>query len=165
MAVRDIIPFRKKETEKALAPKTTFEDTFLGLQHEMNRLFDGFFDNFGLDLAPASLPGFTPRVDVRETKDAVEVTAELPGMEEKDIEVSLNDNELILRGEKKSELDETSGGVHRIERSYGTFYRRIPIPREVEDDKVDATFKNGVLHVKLPKAEKEKTKSVKIHVK
>ena len=165
MSVRDIIPFRRKETEKALAPKTTFEDTFMGLQHEMNRLFDGFFDNFGLGLAPATLPSFTPRVDVRETDDSIEVTAELPGMEEKDIEVSLTDNEMVLRGEKKNETDETRGGVHRIERSYGAFYRRIPIPREVVEDKVDATFKNGVLHVVLPKVEKEKAKAVKINVK
>lgn len=165
MAVRDIIPWRKRENTEALAPKGTFEDTFMTLQHEMNRMFDNFFDNFGLGATPTTLPSFTPRVDVTETNESIEVTAELPGLTEKDIEVSLTDNELVLRGEKKHEIDETRGGVHRIERAFGSFYRRIPIPREVEEGKVDATFKNGVLHMKLPKVEKEKAKSVKINVK
>jgi HSP20 family protein len=103
-------------------------------------------------------------VDVNETDTAIEVTAELPGLTDKDMEVTLCDNELVLRGEKKMEKEEDRGGVHRVERSFGSFYRRIPLPREVVEDKVNAEFKNGVLHVSIPKAETEKTRSIKIKV-
>ena len=92
-----------------------------------------------------------PQVDVRETAKEIRVTAELPGMEEKDIEVSLLDGAITIKGEKSEEHEEEKGDVHRSERHYGMFERTIPLPSEVDVEKVNATFRKGVLKITLPK--------------
>jgi len=92
-----------------------------------------------------------PKVDVAETEDAIQVTAELPGLKEEDIEVSLADHNLVISGEKKAEKEEKDKNYHRIERSFGSFHRSVPLPAEVNGEKVDASFTNGVLKVVLPK--------------
>ena len=164
MTIRDIIPWRKEES-KAMAPRDFFEDTFLGLQREMNSLFDDLVSGFGMELSPRTGFSFTPKVDVTESDHAIKVTAELPGLEEKDINVSLDDHHLVLKGEKSEEKEETQKGVHRLERSYGSFYRRIPIPSEVDVEKIEATFSKGVLKIKLPKTEPETAKTIKVKAK
>jgi HSP20 family protein len=135
----------------------------------MNRLFDDFFGGFSLSpWAPLErgVPQvFTPRVDVSETDTEIKVSAELPGMEEKDIDVSLTRDTLTIKGEKKEESEEKGKDYYRMERSYGSFTRSIPLPVEVNTDKVEATFKKGVLDITLPKTAKAIGETKKVAVK
>jgi HSP20 family protein len=120
------------------------------LRKEMDRLFDRFWEG---DF-PA-LPGFgewSPALDVSETKDALVVKVEVPGMDPGDIQLSLHENTLTIKGEKKHEKEEKSEHVYRAERSYGAFARAIRLPASVDSEKVAASFKNGLLTVTLPKA-------------
>jgi len=143
------------------------EDPFASLHREMNRMFEDFGQSFGL--APWSnweATGFHPRTDVRETDDAVLVTAEMPGLEEKDFELNLCEGVLTLKGEKRHEHEEKGkGAVHRIERSYGSFQRTIPLPCQVVAEKAAAEYHNGVLSVTLPKAPSAKRSTHRIDVK
>ena len=120
-----------------------------GLKQDMDRVFDRFFESRWEEL-PA-LGDWMPKVDVSETKDSVVVKAETPGMEAKDIQVSLQENVLTITGEKKQEKEEKDERHHRVERSYGSFSRSMRLPAGVEAGKVNAAFKNGVLTVTLPK--------------
>jgi HSP20 family protein len=138
----------------------------MAFQNEMNRLFDHFFTD-PFDLAPLAtrMPDFPPRVDVSETDTEIKVTAELPGMDEKDITVSLDHDALVISGEKKSDIEEKGKSFHRVERSYGSFQRVIPLDAEVEGDKVGAEFKKGVLTVTLPKPVSTVKAAKKINIK
>ena len=156
----NIIPWRKPEEEKE--ETTELARNFGELQKELNCLFENFFGEASRELPTT---GFAPSVDVTETDDHIVVKADLPGLLEKDIEVTLDDHALILKGEKTEETEDKRKGVYRIERSYGTFYRRIPLPVEIETEKVEATFDRGVLEVRLPKREETKTTGVKVNVK
>ena len=124
------------------------------LHREMNRLFDDVSRTF--DVAPlGTLSGVGrmagwPSVEVSETDKDLRISAELPGLEEKDVEVLIGDGVLTLRGEKKSEIEDKDRAFS--ERSYGRFERHIPLAWNVEEDKIDASFKNGVLTVTMPKA-------------
>jgi HSP20 family protein len=106
-----------------------------------------------------------PRVDMKETEGAVEIHAELPGVAEKDVEVQLADGILTIKGEKRQEREEKEKGHYLMERSYGSFLRQIPIPVEVEEDKVEARFDKGVLSITLPKRPSAETKAKKIEIK
>ena len=139
-------------------------EPFTSLQSAMNSLFDEFFES------PEQMPAWRagnwmPSVDVSEDQEAYIVTAELPGMTEKDVEVTLQDNVLSLRGEKKSEKEERKRDYYQQERCYGSFQRNIPFGIEIDPDKVMATFKKGVLHVNLPKNPKAKENGKKIDIK
>ncbi|HBR06435.1 MAG TPA: Hsp20/alpha crystallin family protein [Desulfovibrio sp.] len=103
-----------------------------------------------------------PAVDVSEDDKEVTVKAELPGLEAKDVELTLESGVLTIRGEKKFEGEEKKENYHRIERSYGSFVRAVPLPREVKSDKVKAKFDKGVLTVTMPKAEKAETRNITI---
>ena len=130
------------------------------LKDEMDRVFDRFFESRGDDFA--SVGDWMPKVDVSETKDSVVVKAEIPGMEAKDIQVSLQENVLSITGEKKQEKDEKDERYHRLERSYGAFARTMRLPAGVESGKVNAAFKNGVLTVTLPKTAAAKSTPIPI---
>ena len=135
-----------------------------GLQGEMNRMFDDFF---GRDFAvePFGRGGeWIPALEVSELDTAVAVKAELPGLDPKDIEVTLANDVLTIKGEKKHESETKEKNFHLVERSYGSFERSVRLPTGVKPDAVDAKFKNGVLTVELPKAEEARTKAVKIKV-
>lgn len=137
------------------------------LQREMNRLFDEFLNGFDLaplGEAPGRISTFSPSVDVQETDKDVKVSAELPGIDEKDIEVSLDDNVLTLKGEKKEEHEEKDKTSYRVERSYGSFHRSILLPPEIDAENVKAKFKKGVLTVTLPKLKTEPEKRKKIDI-
>jgi HSP20 family protein len=133
----------------------------------MDRLFDDF-------LVPAEARSFAgpamaqaaiaPSLDVHETEQAYMVTAELPGINLKDIELNLSDNVLTLRGEKRSERNEEDGGRRYSERSYGRFERTIPFPAEVDADHVEASCENGVLKVVLPKNAQSRDKTRRIEI-
>lgn len=108
---------------------------------------------------------FFPRLDISENDTEFQVTAELPGMEEKDLQIRLEKDTLVLSGEKKSETEDKGKTYHRVERSYGSFERVIPFDTQLDEDKVSAVFKNGVLTVTLPKAGDAIRKSRQIEIK
>jgi len=130
---------------------------------DMDRFWDTFFE--GRPRWRGDEKGeFFPSVDVSETKSDVVVNAELPGIDPKDIDLSLSDGHLIIKGEKKQEKEEKDENYHFVERSYGSFVRSVHLPKEVKHDKVSASYKDGVLRIVLPKSEAAKTKEIKIKV-
>lgn len=141
------------------------EHPIVSFQRAINNLFDDFFRGF--DLAPfeETFGKYSPKIDMAEDEKEIKITAELPGLDEKDIEINLSKDMLTLRGEKKEEKEEKGKERYYMERSYGSFQRMISIPAEVETAKVDATFKKGVLTITLPKAAKAKESQKKIQIK
>jgi HSP20 family protein len=142
-----LVPWHRKEM-----------DRFRG---EMDRLFNRFFD-----LRPSELDltegEWLPLVDVSETGKEVLVNAEVPGMDPKDIDISLSGNMLTLKGERKHEEEKRGESFHRIERSYGAFTRTIQLPAEVDSTEVDATYKDGVLKIRMPKTKEESVKKIEV---
>jgi HSP20 family protein len=133
------------------------------VQDEMNSFLENFL---GRPLARTEWieDAWSPSVDISETKDNLVIKAEIPGMKKEDIEISIHDSILTLRGEKKQEKEEKDVNYHRIERSYGSFYRSFTLPASVKADKVKATYKEGVLNITLPKTEEAKPKEIPINV-
>lgn len=167
MSVRDLIPWGRSN----LAP-TNYgrgdQHPFSVLHREMNRMFDDVFRGFD-----ARFPAFGsslsfqhgwPRIDVSETDSEVRITAEMPGMEEKDIELLLEGDILTIRGEKRSDVEENGKDRQLSERFYGQFERRLSLNAEIDKDKVDASFKGGVLTVVLPKTEMPQTNARRIAI-
>ena len=150
MAIRDLIPWHRDENRLPVRRELT-GDTFLDLQNEMNRVFSDFFEH-PLFESISPMGDFTPRVDISESDKNIMLTVELPGMEAKDIDISLNQDTLTISGEKKTETEKKGKRFYRLERSYGSFRRSIPLPVEVEQDQVEAAFKRGVLTINLPKS-------------
>jgi len=111
------------------------------------------------------LSATAPTVDIEETDDEVIVTAEMPGLDEKDFNVELIDQRLILRGEKKASREEKKRNYYHAESSYGSFYRAVSLPCEVNGDNVRATYKRGILEVHMPKTEETKARTVRVKVK
>lgn len=124
-------------------------DVFTGLRQQMDELLEKFLGDTSLGMGREM---FSPKVNISENGKEVKVTAELPGMEEKDIEVSVAEGVLSIRGEKKQEKEEKSEEMYRLERTYGSFRRDLPLPCRVDVEKADAKFAKGVLTVVLPKA-------------
>ncbi|MCK4596501.1 Hsp20/alpha crystallin family protein [bacterium] len=136
----------------------------LSVEDEMNQLFGDFFDRVP-ERRPWALKRWSPAVDISENKDSIHVDVEIPGMKKEDIRVSLENNVLMLKGEKKQEREINEQNCHRLERRYGSFVRSFELPMPVQADKIKASYKNGVLHVELPKAEEVKPKEIPIEVK
>jgi len=141
------------------------DDPFGSLFREVQKTFEDFsqrgpFAQFGSDIP-------SPKVNIAESKDAIEVTAELPGVDEKDLDVTLANGMLTIRGEKKSARDEQDKDKnwHVVERSYGSFSRAIPLPFDPDPAKVEAKFDKGVLHIHLPKPAEVAKKQQKIEIK
>lgn len=179
------VPVTKKKSGTGVpaeTPKTELQP-LMGLRDEIDKVFDRFsqgwpwaspyfqslrdldpFKDFHmpLGLSPAAL---SPRLDVAETEKGYEVTAELPGMTEKDIEVTVSGDTLVMKGEKKDERDTKKKDYHLTERSYGVFRRVLRIPQGVDSGKISASFSNGVLTVNIPKSKQAKKKQRKITVK
>ena len=157
MSITDLIPWKKKEPAQQEKERSiqTSDQPFPTFQQEMNRLFDDFFGRSALEPFGAFRQGwnaFSPQVDVAETDSEIVVSAELPGLDDEDIEVSLARGLLTISGEKKQEKEKKGRNYYHVERSYGSFQRSVPLPSEVDAGKVDAVFKNGVLTITLPKA-------------
>ncbi len=144
---------------RALEPFRDFDR----MKMEMDRLWNSFSEGV-LRRKTDEDGGWLPSLDISETKDDLVVKAELPGMDPKDIDILLSDGSLTIKGEKKQEREEKEENYHFIERSYGSFSRSVRLPKEVKHDKVNASFKNGVLKIVLPKSEEAKKKEVKIKV-
>lgn len=150
------------------------EHPVYSLQSEMNRLFDDFFRATEMPLLGRSFAlspftdfersALTPRIDVRETDKELRISAELPGLNENEIDVSLSRDMLTISGEKKQESEQNVKGWYRMERSYGSFTRSVSLPCDVEQDSCSAVFKNGVLNVSLTKSPlaQASTKSITI---
>jgi HSP20 family protein len=163
MADRELGPW---SGGRGLSP-FNLRDPFAPFRREMDRLFDDFFTPAeGRSFAPAiGAQALWPRIDLEETDQAYIVTAEVPGLDEKNIELSLRDNILTISGEKREERSDKQRGAAYAERFYGQFKRTIPFDVELDADKVDAKFKNGVLAVTLPKSQKSEAKARRIEVK
>lgn len=167
MAIKDLIPWRK-ETGIVPVHRSRDEEALLDIRTEMNRIFDEFFrrplalGSFLDDLAFSA--GFTPRLDIAETDKEISISAELPGLEPDDIHLTLDHNYLTISGEKQAEKEEKGKRFYRMERSYGSFYRSIPLPDEVDENKIDASYKRGVLKIRLPKTAQSQRKSRRIPI-
>ncbi|MDF1525345.1 MAG: Hsp20/alpha crystallin family protein [bacterium] len=131
-----------------------------GLQDEMNRVFSDFYDDTG----EKTVAAFNPAVDIVDTVEDLQVKVELPGVKKEDVEVTLKDDVLSIKGEKNEEREEKGENRYYVERSFGSFSRSVTLPSNVKTDKVKATFVDGVLRIILPKAEEEKEKLVQISV-
>jgi HSP20 family protein len=152
MSITDLVPWRRGE--KQVPVKREEEPSIFSFQREVNRLFDEFSRGWGL--APfhefsEQWDAFSPRVDVVEGDKEITVSAELPGMDETEIDLSLSHGVLTISGEKQGEKEDKGRNYYRMERSYGSFQRSVPLPSEVDEDKAKATFKKGVLTITLPK--------------
>lgn len=161
MAIRDLVPFGKK----SVSVRREEESPFAILRRNIDSVFDNFFRGFEMEPLEGRFGAFSPKVDVTENDKEIKVSAELPGMDEKDIDISLNKDTLTIRGEKKEEKEQKGKDYYRVERSYGSFSRTIPLPVEVETDKIEAQLKKGVLTVTLPKSAKAVEETRKIPVK
>ena len=159
---------KEKET-KAVTPWRPFMD-LTRWERDMEHMMEDFFGRrtrpwwpdrwFRTDEVEITAPA----VDLFEEKDDIVVKAELPGMEKDNIEVNLTDHHLTIKGEKKKEEEIKEENYYRAERSYGSFLRTLDLPKDVHADKVKASFKNGILEVRLPKTEEAKAKEVKVKV-
>jgi HSP20 family protein len=150
--------WRSRQAGSELLP--SFWEPFGSLRRDMDRLFEDFSRDLGWE-APLRM---APRVDVSETESEIKIEAELPGVDEKDVEVVVSDGRLTIKGEKKQEKEEKKKDYHMVERSYGSFARSITLPFEADPDKVRATFVKGVLNVTVPKPPEVKAKEKKIAI-
>ncbi len=165
--------FNLLQRSKRLPIRHEGEHPIYSLQEEINKLFDNAFrtplwEKFG------EFPGFStdhswgdvmPRIDMSETDKELLVKVELPGMNEKDVDISITRDLLTISGEKKQEKEQSEKGWYRMERQYGSFSRSIPQPMEIESDKAEALYKSGVLTVKLPKSVVQQSTAKSIQVK
>ena len=164
--LRDLVPW-KNEVGGAPAGDLT---PFTNLRREINGLFDDFFSSDIFHAPFAALEerfrGFSPRVNVDEDDKEITVRCELPGMDEKDVDISLTDNSLTIRGERRKQSESREGAsVWYAESSYGAFQRTIPLGVEIDEDKVEAGLKQGILTIRLPKTESAQKKARKVSIK
>jgi HSP20 family protein len=149
----DLLPFKRQ---------SGVPNVFSEMDDVLKKMWYGFpFHNLEEDMDVA----WSPRLDVSETDNGLEIVADLPGMDKKDINVSLEENLLTIKGEKKEEKESKDKHYHTIERRSGSFYRAIRLPVEVEKDKIEAAFKDGVLTLRLPKTKESKKKVAQIEIK
>ena len=165
------------EVKKAPAAEPAVPDVWRSFRSEMDRLFDRFSGGFGFpslrrmfDMEPAWRPAssFTfsaPAIDMSEDEKAYKVSAELPGLDAKDVDVSISGNTLVLKGEKRQEKEEKEKNYYFSERAYGSFQRAFELPASVDRDKVSADFAKGVLTITLPKTPDAQKQQKKIEVK
>lgn len=171
MALREIAPWRwggLRHWREEERPFKSFRRDMEALHREMDRLFDDFWSDTGRSALPSSESNFGavwPRIDEVEDDGSYRITAELPGMDEDDISVDLADGLLTIRGEKKQDEEEKSKDYFRQERTFGAFRRSMLIPRDIDESKIKASFKKGVLSIDLPKTEESQQKVKHIDIK
>ncbi len=134
------------------------------LRTDIDKLFEDFFTE-EKTLTPFQMNGKLPAIDVKETEEAITIEAELPGLKQEEIKVTVEEGVLTISAERKKEKDEKAKNVRRTERYYGQMERKLALPASVEDGKIDAVYKDGVLHVTIPKKASAKPKAVTVKVK
>ena len=164
MAEKQMVPVKRGDR----SPAGLMGRPFFSLWDEVDRIFDDFAR--GLEIKPfrafdEQLKVFSPALDVSEDEKEFTVKAELPGLDEKDIDLTITPEYLTLKGEKKEEKEEKKKDYYRVERSYGSFHRVVPLPRGIDTEKAGAEFKKGVLTVTLPKTKEAQAAGKKIPVK
>ncbi len=164
MNIRDLAsrPRRKRGRNLPMSREGA-ANPFFALQREVNRLFEDFFA-----MSPQEREDWImeyPQIDVRETDNDLKVSAELPGLTDKDIEVLISGDSLTIKGEKKEEKEDKKENYRRMERRYGSFRRVVQLPGEVKADNAQATFKNGVLEITIPKTEAAQKDKKKVEIK
>lgn len=165
MDIRDLMPW---VAPRGAEPLASGEHPLRTLQDELNRVFDSLVRTIpgaGAAAAVAQFLGEGPRIDVVEAETEVRVSAELPGLEEKDIEVSLSGDLLTIKGEKKADVEQQLLNYHVNERVFGAFSRSIPLPAGIDADAVTAAFRNGVLTITVPKTQEAVKEAKRIAVK
>jgi len=163
MALENLNPLRKKNN---LATRHETENPFFALQHRMNRIFDDFLgEPLGLFGANAADNLFTPAMNISETEKEIIITADMPGVEEKDLDISVSKGELTIKGEKKKETEEKNKNYYRMERSYGSFSRTVALPEGIDESKINAELKKGVLKLTIPRLAEAVPQRKKIEVK
>ena len=155
MNLRSLIPVGR---ERSVARS---DNPFMSLQREIDRLFDDFTRGFPT-LPSLGTTELLPSMDVTETDKQIEITAELPGLEEKDVQVNVADNVLTIRGEKKAEKEEKDKNYRLVERSYGSFSRTLDLPDGVNADAIKASIAKGVLKVTVPKPAPAQAKKIDV---
>lgn len=169
MTLNNLIPWGRKEvpirrSDDYPSTPTVWTD-FDSPWRDMERLFERAFNFSPLSTLGSVDYRFSPALDVHETEKDFQINLEVPGMTEKDIDISMSRDTLTITGEKKEEKEENSKGIYRMERRYGSFSRSIPLPENcVDTDKAEASYKNGVLSIRLPKAAGYKESVKKIPV-
>lgn len=156
MNLRSLIPIGRGR----LSPWARTYDPFTSLQREVERVFEDFARGFPAFAAPTT--ELTPKMDASETDKEFELTFELPGLEEKDVDINVADNVLTVRGEKKAEKEQKDKNYRTVERSYGSFVRSVELPDGIDPDAIKATITKGVLKVTVPKPAPAVTKKVEI---
>ncbi len=162
MKIKNLLP------DVARRVRTGDDHPFYSLQKEMNSLFDNFFRGFGIaprGFAAGEMGSFMPSIDVKENEREFIIKVELPGVEEKDIDVTITNDAVTIKGEKKEEKEDKVKNYYYMERSYGSFSRVIPLDTEIESGKAQASFKNGILDIKIPKNQIAKAAGVKVPIK
>jgi HSP20 family protein len=155
MNLRSLIPIGR---DRGVARRGS-TDPFIALQREIDRLFEDFTRGWP---ALGSTSELTPSMDVTETDKEIEITAELPGLQEKDVQINIADNVLTIKGEKKAEKEEKDKNYRLFERSYGFFSRTLDLPAGVDPDAIKANISNGVLKVTVPKPAPAQVKKVEV---
>jgi len=151
MSNKPLVPVGRDRTGLAAYPLSL-------LQQEIDRLFDGFARNLSGRVAGALMPN----MDMSESDKEIEITAELPGLEEKDVQLNVADNILTIRGEKKNEREEKDKDYHLLERNYGSFMRTVELPPGVDPDSIKAVIAKGVLKVTVPKPAPSQARKIEV---
>lgn len=163
--LNNLNPFRKKN--ELVVRHNEQEHPFFALQHRMNRMLDDFFRGF--DIEPlgrfASEGAFVPQMNISEDDKEIVISTELPGIDEKELDISITKDALTISGEKNTETEENKKNYHRIERSYGSFSRSIVLPDGIDESMAEAELKKGVLKIRIPKTTEARSKRRKIEVK
>ena len=151
MRLRSLVPFR--EAGALMRP----DFGLFGLHREIDRLFSEFAQGMGPNGA-----NIVPNIEISETDKTIEVSAEMPGLERKDVDISIEDDTLTIRGEKKVEESQKDKNVQLSERSYGVFYRVLQLPPGIDPSSIQATMSNGILKVTIPKSAKSEPKKIEV---
>lgn len=160
MADLDVTPERQRNSEPT---RSFFHHPLVSLQNEIDRAFGDFFKNLDMPKLPALSNGtMVPKADFSESDAGYELAVEMPGVLEKDLNVSVKNGVLTVKGEKKSETEEKKKDYYRAERSYGSYYRSMMLPEDADEPKISARYADGVLRIAIPKSPDAKTKSQNI---
>ena len=165
MTFKNLIPMQSDPYNKPDHYNTDYPFFTIGkgMNEFLNPLTQDFFENSIIDFRPLKQDRF-PKVDISETKDNFLITADLPGIDEKNVNITLDDGIITIKGEKKTDTEDKQGEFYSRERSYGVFQRSFEVPAIIDENKIGASFSNGVLTVKMPKTPEAKKEVKKIPI-